>query len=177
MRPARLLSLLLVSLVLPACAARQVRPEGAIRKVVVIAGSRVDVLPTGSFRQDIIGEGNPRTVLVRQAEAELLSRGFEVVATRQSQAPVPLTDEVSSFVKQNKAEAAVVVILDWLDVSGASVLNRVDVVLRLGMVDPNGQVLWTDTFRSQPIVSAYQSATDWNSFLRRAVIDAVKVVP
>jgi hypothetical protein len=177
MRPARLLPLLLMSLVLPACAARQVRPEGAIRKVVVVSGSRIDVLPTGSFRQDLIGESNPRTVLARQAEADLSSRGFEVVATRQSAAPVPLTEEVASFVQQNKAEAAVVVILDWLDVSGASVVGRVDVVLRLGVVDPSGQVLWTDTFRSQPVVSAYQSATDWNSFLRRAVNDAIQVVP
>lgn len=177
MRPARILPALLVSLVLSACAAPQVRPQGSIRKVVVVAGSRVEVLPSGSFRQDLIGESNPRTVIARQTEAVLATRGFEVVATRQSQAPVPLTDEVSSFIRQNKAEAGVVVILDWLDTSGAAVLGRVDVVLRLGVVDPEGQVLWTDTVRSQPVVSVYQSQTDWNSFLRRAVVDAVQLVP
>lgn len=177
MRPARIPCVLLVSLVFTACAARQVRPEGSIRKVVVVAGSRVDVLPSGSFRQDLMGERNPRTVIARQAEAVLIERGFEVVATRQSQAPVPLTDEVSSFIQQNKAEAGVVVILDWLDTSGAAVLGRVDVVLRVGVVDPAGQVLWTDTIRSSPTVSVYQAQSDWNSFLRRAVIDAVQVVP
>ena len=177
MRPARILCVLLVSLVFTACAARQVRPAGSIRKVVVVAGSRVDVLPSGSFRQDLIGESNPRTVIVRQAEAVLVERGFEVVASRQSQAPVPLTDEVASFIQQNKAEAGVVVILDWLDTSGAAVLGRVDVVLRVGLVDPAGQVLWTDTIRSSPTVSVYQAQSDWNSFLRRAVIDAVQVVP
>lgn len=177
MRPARILCVLLVSLVFTACAARQVRPKGSIRKVVVVSGSRVDVLPSGSFRQDLIGESNPRTVIARQAEAVLDSRGFEVVATRQSQAPVPLTDEVASFIQENKAEAGVVVILDWLDTSGAAVLGRVDVVLRVGVVDPAGQVLWTDTIRSSPTVSVYQAQSDWNSFLRRAVIDAVQVVP
>ncbi|MCY1047469.1 hypothetical protein OV208_39590 [Corallococcus sp. bb12-1] len=177
MRPARILPALLVSVVLTACAAPQVRPQGSIRKVVVVSGSRVDVLPSGSFRQDMIGESNPRTVIARQTEAVLASRGFEVVATRQSQAPVPLTDEVVSFIQQNKAEAGVVVILDWLDTSGAAVMGRVDVVLRLGVVDPSGQVLWTDTFRSQPVVSMYQAQGDWNSFLRRAVNDAVQVVP
>ncbi|NBD14003.1 MULTISPECIES: hypothetical protein [Corallococcus] len=177
MRSARILPALLVSLVLSACAAPQVRPQGSIRKVVVVAGSRVEVLPSGSFRQDLIGESNPRTVIARQTESVLATRGFDVVATRQSQAPVPLTDEVTSFIQQNKAEAGVVVILDWLDTSGAAVLGRVDVVLRLGVVDPEGQVLWTDTVRSQPIVSVYQSQSDWNSFLRRAVVDAVQLVP
>jgi hypothetical protein len=177
MRPTRLVGFILVSLVLSACAARQVRPAGTIKKVVVVAGSRVDVLPSGSFRQDMIGESNPRTVIASQTESVLTDRGFDVVATRQSAAPVPLTDEVVSFIQQNKAEAGVVVILDWLDTSGAAVLGRVDVVLRLGVVDPNGQVLWTDTHRSSPVVSVYQSQTDWNSFLRRAVIESVQMVP
>ena len=74
---------------LAACATPQVRPPGALRKVVVAVGSRVDALPTSTYREDLMGEGNPRTVLVSQTEAVLRERGFEVVGTRISPSPAP----------------------------------------------------------------------------------------
>ncbi|MBJ6762314.1 hypothetical protein JGU66_16210 [Myxococcaceae bacterium JPH2] len=178
MRALRVVPVLLLCLVAASCAGqREVRPPGAIRKVVVVSGSRVERLPTGTYRQDMLDESNPRQVLARQAEAVLSERGFEVVATRASEAPLPQTNEVMSFIQQNQAEAAVVIILDWLDVSGAAVMGRADVVLRMGVVGPDGQVKWTDTFRSQPVISVYAAQSDWQSYLRRAAVDAVRAVP
>lgn len=177
MHPLRTVFLLLLCVVATACSKPEVRPPGAIRKVVVVSGSRVERLPSGSFREDLVGEGNPRQVLARQAEAVLRERGFDVVASRASVSPLPQTSEVVSFVQQNEAEAAVVIILDWLDLSGAAVMGRADVVLRMGVVSPEGRVLWTDTFRSNPVISIYQSQLDWSSYLRRAAVDATRAVP
>jgi hypothetical protein len=178
MHPLRTVPVFLLCVVAVSCAGKpEVRPAGAIKKVVVVSGSRVEQLPSGTFRDDMMGEGNPRQVLARQAEAVLGERGFEVVATRMSESPLPQTNEVISFIQQNKAEAAVVIILDWLDISGAAVLGRADVVLRMGVVSPDGQVLWSNTFHSQPSISVYQAQTEWQSYLRRAAIDAVKAVP
>lgn len=164
-----------LSLLLAACAAPQVRPPGAIRKVVVVVGSRVDALPTATYREDMMGEGNPRTVLVSQTEAVLRERGFEVVGTRISPAPAPSTDEVVALIETNKAEAAVVVVLAWVDASALNALGRTEVVLDTGVVSPAGELQWRNETRSVSQVGVYQA--DWNSYLRKAVIEAVRAVP
>lgn len=170
-------ALLLLSLLVTACAAPQVRPPGAIRKVVVVVGSRVDSLPVSSYRQDLMGEGNPRTVLVSQAESVLRERGFEIAGTRISAAPSPSTDEVVSVIRANDAEAAVVVVLSWVDVSGVQTLGRADVVMEAGVVSSDGQLLWRTESRTVAMIGLYQSQTDYSSYLRKAVIQIVKEVP
>ncbi|QSQ25812.1 hypothetical protein JY651_13155 [Pyxidicoccus parkwayensis] len=166
-----------LSLLLTACAAPQVRPPGAIRKVVVVVGSRVDTLPTSTYREDLMGEGNPRTVLVSQTEAVLRERGFEVVGSRISAAPAPSTDEVVRLIDDNKAEAAVVVVLGWIDASAIYSLGRADVVLDTGVVSPTGDLKWRNETHTVSQVSVFQAQADWNSYLRKAVIEAVRAVP
>lgn len=166
-----------LTLLLTACAAPQVRPPGAIRKVVVCVGSRVDSLPAATYREDLMGEGNPRTVLITQAQSALRERGFEVVGTRISAAPAPTTREVVSLIEDNKAEAAVVVVLAWVDASAIAALGRVDVVLDTGVVAPTGELQWRNETHSVGQVSMFQAQTDWNSYLRKAVIEAIRAVP
>ncbi|NTX02356.1 hypothetical protein [Myxococcus sp. CA040A] len=173
----RVSALLLLSLFVTACAAPQVRPAGAIRKVVVVVGSRVDSLPSASYREDLMGEGNPRTVLSGSTEAVLRERGFEVAGTRISAAPSPSTDEVVSVIRENDAEAAVVVVLSWVDVSAVQTMGRADVVLEAGVVSPDGQLIWRKESRTVAMIGLYQSQTDYSSYLRKAVIQAVKEVP
>ncbi|AGC45232.1 hypothetical protein MYSTI_03926 [Myxococcus stipitatus DSM 14675] len=168
---------LLLSLLLTACAAPQVRPPGAIRKVVVVVGSRVDALPTNSYREDLMGEGNPRTVLSGQTQAVLRERGFDVVGVRISDAPAPATQEVVSLIRENGAEAAVVVVLNWVDVTVIQALGRADVILESGLVSPSGQLLWHKESRTATTIGMYQSQTDHSSYLRKAIIQAVNEIP
>ncbi|MFP2913188.1 hypothetical protein ACLESD_50930 [Pyxidicoccus sp. 3LFB2] len=173
LRPAAVL----LSLLLAACATPQVRPPGALRKVVVAVGSRVDSLPTYTYREDLMGEGNPRTVLVSQTESVLRERGFEVVGTRISAAPVPSTEEVVRLISDNEAEAAVVVVLAWVDASAVSALGRAEVVLETGVVSPAGALTWRNETRTVSQVGLYQAQTDYRSYLRTAVIEAIQAVP
>jgi len=170
-------AVVLLGLVLAACATPQVRPPGALRKVVVVVGSRVDALPTATYREDMMGEGNPRTVLVRQTEAVLRERGFEVVGTRISPSPAPSTEEVVRLISDNGAEAAVVVVLAWVDASALDALGRAEVVLDTGVVSPVGELSWRNETRTVAQVGLYQAQTDWRSYLRKAVIEAVLAVP
>jgi hypothetical protein len=173
LRPAAVL----LSLLLAACATPQVRPPGALKKVVVIVGSRVDALPTYTYRDDLLGEGNPRTVLVSQTESSLRERGFEVVGTRISPAPAPSSDEVVRLISDNGAEAAVVVVLSWMDASAVAALGRAEVVLETGLVSPAGELTWRNETRSVSQVGIYQAQTDFRSYLRKAVAEAVQAVP
>jgi hypothetical protein len=167
----------LLCLLLASCAAPEVRPPGALRKVVVAVGSRVDALPTYTYREDLMGEGNPRTVLVSQTEAVLRERGFEVVGTRISAGPVPSTDEVVTLIRDNEAEAAVVVVLAWVDASAVAALGRAEVVLDTAVVGPDGNLGWRNETRTVSQVGLYQAQTDFRSYLRKAVIEAIRAVP
>ncbi|GEN12174.1 hypothetical protein SAMN05443572_107333 [Myxococcus fulvus] len=173
----RALTLLLLSLLATACSAPQVRPPGAIRKVVVVIGTRVDSLPVATYREDMLGEGNPRSVLIGQTQAVLRERGFEVVGSRISDAPSPSTGEVVALIRENKAEAAVIVVLNWVDVSSIRAMGRAEVFLEAGLVSPDGNLLWRKDSRTVSSISMYQSQTDYSSYLRKAVIDAVQEVP
>ncbi|HZI10058.1 MAG TPA: hypothetical protein VE153_06655 [Myxococcus sp.] len=167
---------LLLCLLSTACAGkREVRPQGAMQKVAVVVGSRVDSLPAYSVRQEMLGETNPRTVLVSQTESALDSRGFDVVARRISAAPYPSTEEVVQLIEDNGAQGAVVVVLDWVDVSATEVLGRAEVVLDTVVVGPGGEVTWRNQTRSVHQVGVYQA--DWQSYLRKAVIEAIRAVP
>ncbi|MCP3138038.1 hypothetical protein [Pyxidicoccus xibeiensis] len=176
MRAFRPASVLLFFL-LAACSAPQVRPPGALRKVVVAVGSRVDTLPSFTYREDLMGEGNPRTVLVSQAEAALRERGFEVVGTRISAAPVPSTEEVVALIDNNGAEAAVVVVLAWVDATAVYALGRAEVVLETAIVAPTGDLTWRNESRTVSQVGAYAAQTGFQSYLRKAVIEAIQAVP
>lgn len=167
----------LLCLLLASCATPEVRPPGALRKVVVVVGSRVDALPTFTYREDLMGEGNPRTVLVSQTQAVLRERGFEVAGTRISQAPAPSEDEVVTLIRDNGAEAAVVVVLAWVDASGVQALGRAEVVLDTAVVAPDGNLSWRNQTHTVSQVGIYQAQTDWRSYLRKAVIEAVRAVP
>ncbi|MCP3100441.1 hypothetical protein LZ198_16345 [Myxococcus sp. K15C18031901] len=167
----------LLPLLLTACAAPQVRPEGAIRKVVVVASSRVDSLPTSTYREDMMGEGNPRTVIVGQTAAVLRERGFDVVGTRISQSPSPSIQEVVSFLQENQAEAAVVIMLSWVDVSALQALGRAEVVMDTAVIAPNGGLQWRNETRTVSTLGLYQSQMDFRSYLRKAIIEAVNAVP
>jgi hypothetical protein len=166
-----------LTLLLAACAAPQVRPPGAIRKVVVVVGSRVESLPMSTYREDMMGEGNPRTVLVSQTEAVLRERGFEVVGTRISPAPAPSTEEVVALISDNQAEAAVVVVLAWVDASAINALGQAQVVLDTGVVSPDGNLSWRNETHTVAQVGMFQAQTDWRSYLRKAVMEAVRAVP
>ncbi|MCE9670240.1 hypothetical protein LY474_20795 [Myxococcus stipitatus] len=168
---------LLLSFLFTACATPPVRPEGALRKVVVVASSRVDALPTATYREDMLGEGNPRTVIVGQTQAALSDRGFDVVGTRISQAPSPSIQEVVSFIEENQAEAAVVIMLSWVDVSALQALGRAEVVMDTAIIAPNGALQWRNETRSVSTLGLYQSQTDFRSYLRKAIIEAVNAVP
>ncbi|MCY1023620.1 hypothetical protein [Pyxidicoccus sp. MSG2] len=168
---------IVLTLLLAACAAPQVRPPGAIRKVVVVVGSRVDALPTSTYREDMMGEGNPRTVLVSQAEAVLRERGFEVMGTRISPAPAPSTEEVVALISDNQAEAAVVVVLAWVDASSINTMGQAQVVLDTGVVSPSGELSWRNETHTVANIGMFQAQTDWRSYLRKAVIEAVRAVP
>ncbi|WP_253910650.1 hypothetical protein, partial [Pyxidicoccus fallax] len=167
----------LLCLLLASCATPEVRPPGALRKVVAVVGSRVEALPTFTYREDLLGEGNPRTVLVSQTEAVLRERGFAVAGTRISAAPVPSTEEVVALIRDNQADAAVVVVLAWVDASAVQALGRAEVVLDTAVVGPEGNLAWRNETRTVSHVGIYQAQTDWRSYLRKAVIDAVRAVP
>jgi len=173
LRPAAVLFCLLLA----SCAAPQVRPPGALRKVVVVVGSRVDALPTYTYRQDMMGEGNPRSVLVSQAQATLRERGFEVVGTRISPSPSPTTNEVVAMIRDNEAEAGVVVVLNWLDVTSAQLMGRAEVLLETGVVGPNGRLRWSNPTRTVAMLGVYQAQTDFRSYLRKAVVEAIQAIP
>ncbi|WP_338866507.1 hypothetical protein [Myxococcus stipitatus] len=168
---------LLLSLFLTACAAPQVRPPGAIRKVVVVVGTRVDALPSNSYREDLMGEGNPRTVLSGQTQAVLRERGFEIAGVRISDAPSPSTQEVVSLIRENGAEAGVVVVLNWVDVTAVQALGRAEVILDAGVVSPSGQLLWRKESRTVSTIGMYQAQTDYSSYLRKAIIQVVNEIP
>ncbi len=167
---------LLLCLLSASCAGpREVRPQGAVQKVALVVGSRVDALPAYSVRQEMLGETNPRTVLVSQAESALNSRGFDVVARRISPAPYPATEEVVQLIEDNGAQAAVVVVLDWLDVSAMETLGRAEVGLDTVVVGPGGEVTWRNPTRTVHQIGVYQA--DWQSYLRKAVANAIRAVP
>ncbi|MFP2931819.1 hypothetical protein ACLESO_42925 [Pyxidicoccus sp. 3LG] len=170
-------AIVLLCLLLTACSAPQVRPPGALRKVVVAVGSRVDSLPMYTYRENLMGEGNPRTVLASQAESALRERGFEVTGTRISAAPVPSTEEVVTLIRDNQAEAAVVVVLAWVDASGMQVLGRAEVVLDTAIVSPAGDLTWRNESRTVSQVGVYAAQTGFQSYLRKAVIEAIQAVP
>ncbi|NVJ08611.1 hypothetical protein HUW63_25660 [Myxococcus sp. AM001] len=173
LRPAAVL----LCLLLASCAPRQVRPPGALRKVVVVVGSRVDALPTFTYRQDMMGEGNPRSVLVSQAQATLGERGFEVVGTRISPSPSPTIHEVVAMIDDNEAEAGVVVVLNWVDVTSAQLMGRAEVLLETGVVGPNGKLRWNNSTRTVSTIGMYQAQTDLRSYLRKAVVEAIQAIP
>lgn len=167
---------LLLCLLTTACAGRrEVRPQGAMQKVAVVVGSRVDALPAYSVRQEMQGETNPRTVLVSQTASALDSRGFDVVARRISAAPYPATEEVVQLIADNGAQGAVVVVLDWVDVSAIEVQGRAEVMLDTVVVGPGGEVTWRNQTRSVHQVGVYQA--DWQSYLRKAITEAIRAVP
>ncbi|AKQ66011.1 hypothetical protein A176_002923 [Myxococcus hansupus] len=170
-------AVVLLSLLLASCAAPQVRPPGALRKVVVVVGSRVDSLPSFTYRQDMMGEGNPRSVLVSQAQATLQERGFEVVGTRISAAPAPSINEVVEMIRDNDAEAGVVVVLNWVDVTSAQMMGRTEVLMETGVVGPNGRLRWSNPTRTTSMIGVYQAQTDLRSYLRKAVVEAIQAIP
>lgn len=142
-----------------------------------MVGSRVDSLPTYTYRQDMMGEGNPRSVLVSQAQATLSERGFEVVGTRISQAPSPTIHEVVAMIQDNEAEAGVVVVLNWVDVTSAQLMGRAEVLLETGVVGPNGKLRWSNPTRTVSTIGMYQAQTDFRSYLRKAVVEAIQAIP
>lgn len=146
-----------------------------MQKVAVVVGSRVDSLPAYSVREELQGETNPRTVLASQAESALDARGFDVVARRISAAPYPATEEVVQLIQDNGAQGAVVVVLDWVDVSSIQVMGRAEVGLDTVVVGPGGEVVWRNQTRTVHQVGVYQA--DWHSYLRKAITDAVRAVP
>ncbi len=165
----------LLCLLSSSCAGkREVRPPGALQKVAVVVGSRVDSLPAYSVREELQGETNPRTVLASQAESALNARGFDVVARRISAAPYPATEEVVQLIEDNGAQGAVVVVLDWVDVAAIQ-MGRAEVGLDTVVVSPTGEVTWRNQTRTSHAVGVYQA--DWQSYLRKSVIQAIRAVP